>query len=321
MKLMRVICITLIVVVIGMIAKMPEKTRAQEFSAGDFFFETIPANPRPNQLVMVRLQSYAADLDTASVVWTLNNRTIESGIGAKEVSITAGPSDSSYTLQATVTTGGSQFRLSTLIQPSSVDLVWEAIDSYTPPFYKGKALAAGGSRIQVSAFVSSPNPRSTVYAWERNGIPEQRASGVGKNSFTFIHNEVNPVESISVSTRNTNTINGSGAVAIRPINPSIIVYEKRGGFVQYSTAYTDIFTMNNPGTTLRIEPFYFSVPRSLEDDLSFALQIGDEVPQTASINEVQLSRPDIRGQQTLSIGIEKFNTILQAVEKKLLINF
>jgi hypothetical protein len=68
-------------------------------------------------------------------------------------------------------------------------LVWEAV-SYTPPFYKGKALASRGSNIRIIALPEIVNignkkisSKNLVYKWFKNDTLSSQYSGFGKDSF------------------------------------------------------------------------------------------------------------------------------------------
>src|SRR5262245_18430252 len=68
----------------------------------------------------------------------------------------------------------------------TVDLLWQG-EVYTPPFYLGRALWSGQSRLTVVAVphVGSSAANSLVYRWTRDGEVLGNASGVGKRTLSF----------------------------------------------------------------------------------------------------------------------------------------
>ena len=76
------------------------------------------------------------------------------------------------------------------------DVLWEALDSHTPPFYKGKPLPSNESYIRAVAISGSFNPRTTTYTWNRGGKTVASASGLGKSAFIFKHDILTNTEDI-----------------------------------------------------------------------------------------------------------------------------
>jgi hypothetical protein len=116
--------------------------------------ETIPDNPQPYQDVTINLTSYATDLNKAIITWQgVNSSQNLSGIGKTSYTFKAGGPNTTNTFDITITPVGSNNTISKriTISPSEIDILWESVDGYTPPFYKGKALPTLGSSIKVVA--------------------------------------------------------------------------------------------------------------------------------------------------------------------------
>jgi hypothetical protein len=101
---------------------------------------TIPEKPGANQDVYAEIESYAIDLSRSQVTWLINGVIKKQGFGERTFSFKTGPLGSSMNLRVVaISPQGQSIEEEIVIQTSEVDLIWKA-DSYTPPFYKGKAL-------------------------------------------------------------------------------------------------------------------------------------------------------------------------------------
>lgn len=181
-----------------------------------------------------------------------------------------------------------------------VDVLWEVVDAYTPPFYKGKALPVDQSSIRAVAVSGSFNPRTTTYTWTRNGKQLSRAGGVNKSSLVFTHDILQNTETVGVSLAAGGTVaDGSASTQITPATPFLVLYEKRDGFIDYTKGYTDTFAINYPGTTIRIEPFFFSIMNTIQNSIEPLFTLGGNNPEIQNDIEIPLVRPKDSGTTTL----------------------
>ena len=111
-------------------------------------------------------------------------------------------------------------------------LLWQANDSYVPPFYKGKALPSPDSNVKVVAMPEIKsgsqmvNPSNMVYAWTQDYTNSQEASGYGKNSFTYRSDYLENLNSISVVASTIDQKYSSEAsINIGMTQPKIVFYK------------------------------------------------------------------------------------------------
>jgi len=90
---------------------------------------------------------------------------------------------------------------SVFAQPTDfeVDILWEAVNSYTPPFYKGKAMAPLEANINVVAIPTGIPLSDATYVWEKDNQRQPGQSGRNKNSFGYIGNPIDQQNSIAVT--------------------------------------------------------------------------------------------------------------------------
>jgi len=142
--------------------------------SGAFSIVLSPENPGLSEEVVVTLESASIDLGLSNITWSLNNSVRLVGIGERRARFTLGSLGTTYSLEVLVETDtGERFLQSVLIEPREVNIVWEAF-SYTPPFYRGKALAPSAGLI---TFVAMPeiadsggkriDPKKLVYSWNQ----------------------------------------------------------------------------------------------------------------------------------------------------------
>ena len=124
--------------------------------------------------------------------------------------------------------GASAINKMLTINPSDIDLLWEAMDSYTPPFYKGKALPSTESQIKIVAYpntsgLSNTNQKNISYTWKNNYDTVGSASGYGKSKYIFINDNLKNTEKVSVvATGLSGSYSSEGKVDINIENPQII---------------------------------------------------------------------------------------------------
>ncbi|HVU85592.1 MAG TPA: hypothetical protein VHC50_12165, partial [Puia sp.] len=112
----------------------------------------IPANPKPGDIVDISLNSFAEDLNTSTITWVVNGKSSSGGVGQKSFSLQAPAAGSTTTVTAIVKTSDGQLsEVSTALHPAVMDLLWQAEDSYVPPFYRGKALPGPDTFVKVVA--------------------------------------------------------------------------------------------------------------------------------------------------------------------------
>jgi hypothetical protein len=290
-------------------------------AAVDVAITAIPTNPIAGETVTLSLTSYSADIAQASISWTYNGRVFASGIGKTTVALVAPASGATGTVVATVSSTGLESGSASLIlRPGSFDMLWEAVDAYVPPFYKGKALLSVGGAVRVSAIAAPTVPRNLSYTWSKNGSALQSLSGYNKSSIAFRHNPLDTTTRIGL----TAASGAYGASAELPIvltDPRAIAYKTSNGFIDFAHGYTDTVPFRESGAIIRIEPYYFSVVRNSLADLSLTASIDGQTLASEVPNEFALSRPEGGGSSKLEIAIATVVYSLQNLTKTFTLAF
>ena len=111
----------------------------------------VPSNPAPYEETSITLKSYADNLDSVLISWSVNGKTTASGIGKKSFSITAPAAGAETNVVATISLPDAPIETKITIKHSVMILLWQATDSYVPPFYRGKELPTAESEVKVVA--------------------------------------------------------------------------------------------------------------------------------------------------------------------------
>ncbi len=289
----------------------------------DVSVDITPSSPEPGDRISIVIESFAVSLDRSQISWVLDGAVAQKAVGDKDFGFTAGAIGTTHDLKIVIETPASgTITKEVTIRPASVDLLWEAIDSYVPPLYKGKALNAHDSGVRVAAlpyFVDGAgrqiNPESLIYTWTVNKKVQQSASGFGKNTFSF------PGPSLyrdSLVTVDVESPDGSWT-ARRSLNleaqpPKILFYQKNPlfGIALLRPFDSGITTLTEDEMVVRAEPYFFSDITNRQDvDYDWRID-GKEILTIGNRNEINVRRPEVgSGRSSISLEIKHIRKILQ----------
>jgi len=262
-----------------------------------------PEYPQPGKLVEATVSSTSESVRAATIVWLLDGEIQQQEAGGVDFSFVVGDVGSSQTLAVLVKTPGGQVLTKTLtIQPSQVTLLWEA-NTYTPPFYKGRALYSSSSSISAEAipyFVTKEGERydssELIYTWSKNGTILGDASGINASSLVtsgpkFFGDYILGVE---VSSPDGNQLARSAA-RIKTTDPIIALYEHNPlTGVQYHSAFgSDHSLAGASQVEVQAVPYFMDVFKANDRALEYSWRVnGTEVFGTQdnpSLLSIQLS--------------------------------
>lgn len=283
--------------------------------ASDISISVVPNNPQPLEPVILEVKSYSVDLNQANIAWRYNGKVVSSGIGRTRINVIAPEANSAGLITATVS--GVGFASSTTaidLRTAKVDLLWEAADSYTPPFYKGKAMFVNNGLVRVTAIPARSAPKNISFEWSRNDSVDLSVSGYNKNSITFRNETLKQQERISV-TAESGLFRGNNSLTITPTKPQIVLYQKQEGFIDYNNGRLSSIATSAPGITLRFEPYFFSTPGGMDKNLVFEIKNNEnQIYGDQRQNEISFSRPENGGESSIEVGV---GTIVYSLQNAL----
>ena len=291
-----------------------------------------PSSPRPGEIVEISLESYITDLNQAEIVWQINGKVERQGMGEKAITTESAILGKATNMVITVkTTDVGTIKKTLAIRSANVDLVWQA-NSYTPPFYRGKALAPSESFIKI---VAMPNMISeggrrlrsseVTFIWKRNGIVIGSQSGTGKDTFTFKSGrlpEDEPLIEVE-ATSPQNNLRAYGRLAVPITSPSILFYEEdplRG--VLLERALSQGFTLDKSEMTIVAYP-YFAEGTGIENsDLAYEWRINNgSVEPSGRANVLTVRAPGGNGVSSISFSTQNSQKLFESAVQNIAVEF
>jgi len=292
--------------------------------------ETSPSNPEPYTEVTITISSYATDLTKATIIWRDQTGILSSGIGKINYTFTTeGPDTTNYFIvEITPVESMGTITKNIRITPSEIEVMWESVDGYVPPFYRGKSLPVSGGFIKAVAIPNTSTIKSgsgsLTYTWKNSGETVADASGYNKNYYKFKNSMFDKVNEVTVV---ASSVGGNYAaektIEIPIYEPKIIFYKKspiEGIF--YNNALNKEATMGEAESEMTIvaEPYFFSLNDKI-NDLDYSWKINGSMITTPSKKAELTVRPESRGgYATIQVIIENMDEIFQKVSKELKLN-
>ena len=225
------------------------------------------------------------------------------------------------------------YLLSTTVHAQSVDLLWQG-ETYTPPFYKGRALWSSHSNV---TFLAIPhdlgNPENLNYKWSRNGdgVSLPFVSGLGKNTFTFSDGLISRTKTVMVNIipsdqdpSKKDTVLASASVTLTPRPPILAVYENNPLYgLMFHKEIGEIHELQEREATLTAFPLFFSALNRVDSMIGYEWRTNaGGQPDTA--NSVTYRAPDgTDGLSAISVRAsnKEEDKFMQSASKNFLIQF
>lgn len=295
---------------------------------GEISIETSPTNPGPYQDVTISLSSYATDLNKAIITWQTSEGVVLSGIGKTSYTFKTEGTETINVVNISIQPSGSINTITKRISiiPTEIEIMWESVSGYTPPFYKGKALPVSGGLIKA---VAIPNTKtigsgngSITYTWKNNGETNLDVSGYNKNSYVFKNSLFEEQSEITViSSSVAGNFGAEKTIKIPTYDPKLIFYKKSPTEgTLYNMALEKETSMTEDEMTIVAEP-YFASFSGKENNFIFNWKINGENIQTPSKKTELTIRPTSRGgYATISLAVENTKELFQKISNSLKLN-
>lgn len=277
-------------------------------------------NPQPNQSFKVSVESFSSDLNKANIYWYKNNDLISSGVGVKSQNFVAPGMGKVLSIGLRIeTSAGNIITKEYEIAPALVNLTYET-QTYTPPFYKGKAIFTHQSQAMIYALPSFiedgiiKNPKELVYTWEINGSVQQSSSGYGRDTFLY-QGSIIPQPVLITVTVESDTSNqvALNDIVLEPAETEVLL-------VQEHPLYGMIYNQNNEirsdlnSVIIHAIPLFSSVSTRENSVLDYiwslnGVELGED--NNSSIISFQ-STEDREGTASLFVRLENKQNILQS---------
>ncbi len=288
------------------------------------YLTVTPENAEVGDIVTIKASSYNQDLTRSTFTWTANGKIVKRGVGVSSISFRKTVNIPLITVGVSINLpSGDTIDQSVDITNQSVDLIWEAVDAYTPPFYKGKALPISESSVRFNPVLArgnlfgSSSAKNNIYTWSRNNEVIGSASGTGKDSFPLVMDYLLDKEQIGIRVENI----GSGSITLtnldlKPVDSQMLFYTKNlSGFTNWNNAVSDGYT---PTIAVQLVATpYFITPKNLRDVKFSWKSDGEEIGNNQNLTV----GPGSDGSGAFTVAAENTKTFFQTVEKTLLVKF
>ena len=242
-------------------------------NAGNLELVATPQYPQPGESTALIVNNTTGDAAVANYVWSVNGKTVLSGIGQNQLSLVA-PTSGQDTVDVTVTdaSGAVLGTLSTIINPATVDIVWEGQTS-VPPLYIGRPLPNGASPITVLAVPhiavggATVPDSSLIYTWSVNSIPKAAVSGYGKSSATITPPNFGQAFTVSIHAETADGRGGAdGSATIQPQTPTALIYQNAPLLgMRFDKIIAGSFPMSETEASFIAYPLFVNNPTALTE--------------------------------------------------------
>lgn len=325
----RFILKSTILFILMLIISTPFLTHAElSINQNDVNIEINPQNPAPGKDVSITVYSYSTNLNKAKIEWKDNGgNVLLSGTGETTYTLRAGGPNSDINIQVHITSYGDSTAIvkQIFIHPTDIDILWQSIDGYVPPFYKGKALPTSESVIRAVAMPNAgavANNNNIVYSWKLEHNTMTKFSGYGKDSFTFQNSYLRNMEHINVSASSVSgSYNAENNITI-PIQKSKILFYLKNpdGTTNYSNALTNDSTISGEESTFVAEPYFFPLASAL-GSIKYNWKInGSSIDTPRNPFNLTIKPASTGGYATISLSIENISKLFQSVSSTLKLN-
>jgi hypothetical protein len=299
--------------------------KANAASINSLIIDVAPENPSPYEDTTITLSSYVNNLDSVLITWSLNGKKVSSGIGKKTFTTKAGALGSTSTVVVNVSLPEGSLEKKIIIKPNVMVLLFQANDSYVPPFYRGKALPAPDSDIKVVAMPEVSNPKNMTFAWQKDYTNNPDGSGYGKNFFIYTNDYLESGNIVSVTASTIDQQNSfQASINIPNTNPKLVFYKndpKMGTMYQF--ALPDPHTITEPEIVEAVP--YFIAPKQLDHPrLIWNWFINDNAVPVPMWSKNLMPLKVVNGTHgvsTLKLQIDNKDRIFQTVDKEITIKF
>ena len=299
----------------------------------DIFVETIPEIPGPNEEVYLKLKSYSFNLNDYYIAWYLNGEKQSADYGNREFTFTTGDTGTVKNITAVIEVGNKVFRKELRFAPAEVDLLWEAVDAYTPPFYRGKAIPLKQAEIKITAIpetqlVEPSDSKKLIYYWTKNYKRQISDSGFGRDSFTFEADPLNLEEKIKVNMndrRENAFAENIITIPTKKADPKILFYRKNSkGRLMTNRALNTNNAVHGDTIKLAFQPLNLSTTKSNFVDTFLVWTINDETkaPQDfGKQNELYITTDGKSGEVKVGVKVEGIKKLMQKGKEEITLFF
>lgn len=267
------------------------------------FINVQPQNPAPGDTVTLVVDSYLINVETSLVRWFRDETLVLEGIGKDRYIINTISQKENIRVDVVNTQTQERVSQNIIINPASVDLLWESTGVYVPPFYKGKASVNIEGGVRFTAIPDVQNRSNTFFAWSKDSVDVPNASGVNQNSFSFNLSTLDSSNVVGVSVFSTaEEYSATASVGVAFEQPKVLFYEQDQNLgVLFNRALPqNWFVSRNSEYIITAVPYFFASTSLENENVGVVWRSGNQViPPFGFKNTVRIQTPNTSGRVNL----------------------
>lgn len=234
-------------------------------STDPFTVSINPQYPAPGGQASLSFLSSTLDLTNATLAVSMGGKQIYQG-SVQPISIPLGKTGAPVSVAVKITSAGTPYNQSVVIQPEDVSLIAEPLSS-APVLYPGKPLVPLGGNTRVVAVANfkdaagrTLDPATLSYSWTVDSTQIANSSGVGKQVIVVASPLQYRARSVSVTVQSpAGSLVGGATLSLEPVNASVRIYENDPLLgVRFDRALSGTYAIQGTEASLYAAPF--SIP-------------------------------------------------------------
>lgn len=244
-----------------------------------------PSYPLPGDTVTATVHNHQVYKPTARVTWVHDGKVVQEEVGVFSYEFTAGKIGTMINLSVSIAPKeGSALRANLRQEIGSVRIVWEG-KTYTPPFYRGRALASSGSEIVLQALPllsdgkgGYKKAKDIVFSWRINGETNPSRVGIGLESIIIPRQDGLGSTRVSVQVGESSRKDplAMGSVLVPSTQPQVYFYTHDAVMGINAHPIGNRTELKGASATIYAEPFYTSVLSRTSEWLRYEWTIGNQ---------------------------------------------
>jgi hypothetical protein len=307
---------------------IPENTVAEQGMS----ITSFPTVPRPLGNVTLTLDDYATNLEEDRITWSINGKIVSDQIGGNTITVRMGPAGTPYMVRVVVDSlsAGKRLAKDFTLNPADVAILWEA-DTYTPPFYRGKALPSYLSIIKLTPLPmvigvggKRVSPDQLIYSWKQDYVPVQSISGYGKTSAEVAMGTGVQETVLTLDVKDaTSQATAERTVTISAVDPKLLFYAGtplQG--IQYGRALGESVAQKTQEMTIDAEPYFFANTELGTSDAALKWQQNGVSITGSGLRTITLRVPgNVSGSSRIDASLANNVRILESASRSLVVNY
>ena len=284
-----------------------------------------PQYPNPQDQVTATIDDYSMNNTGATITWFFDGLSAPSVTNLRKITFTAPPVGAIMNIVARLRfPDGRMIETKRAITPLYLDLIIEP-QTYTPIFYKGRALPTKGSLVYINALLQTKNgpvdSSQYSYTWSLNNKSIYGGARTGGNwaEITVPHGKASVV-TVAVQNRNGTTV--ARKLFTLPSVPVEVQFYEINTLLGLSTrAITNGIILAGNSTSIKAVPYYLDT-RAVNGNLFTQWSI-DNIPartENSDPFEINLNR-GVSGNTVVGFKIRNLNELLQSDERSFNVTF